>query len=273
MRHTVRAVLLLVPTLAGSCLAPPSPPPSQRGQVTPQRPTLSSDTNTTAPGTVEIEAGVTVDPGDVFGTPLSLKFGVGETTEVFLGWTPVLVIDLPGDDASGPSDVVLGTRHRFVEETESRPSFAWQGSIKLPTADVDEGLGTGEVDVSLAGIATKSLGALGATAFYSLDLLGSPDESGMDVGHSGALALGAPLNDTLGAFGELAGIFLPEDDAEIVFTTLGLALQVAPWLVVDAAAVVGLSDEAPDLQAVLGLTHNLGPAGGRRRALPMLRAR
>ena len=39
----------------------------------PQRPTVSSDTNTTRAGHLELEAGGDVDPGDFFTTPVTLK--------------------------------------------------------------------------------------------------------------------------------------------------------------------------------------------------------
>lgn len=231
--------------------------PDSRAPAVPQRPTLSSYTSTAAEGTFELEEGFTWDPSDLFDTPILLRYGASERTELFLGGSPLRVVDVPRGTEAGVGDLVVGARHRFADETARNPSFAVQGSLKLPTADEDDGLGTGELDVGFAGIATRNLGDLSLTGFYQLDVLGDP-AGGTQVGHQLAAAVGQPLLRRISTFGELAGVLVPESDFESVFTTLGATYAHTPSLVLDAAVAIGLSQDAPDVVFLVGLTRNLG---------------
>ena len=55
----------------GSCTAP-----FEGATPTPQRPTISSDTKLTAPGTIELESGVAFEASESFDTPKTLKLGL-----------------------------------------------------------------------------------------------------------------------------------------------------------------------------------------------------
>jgi len=226
--------------------------------ATPQRPTLSSDTATTAKGTLEIEAGVAVDPTDAFDSPLQLKVGAAEATELFLAWSPYRWVERSGPDGRGQGNLFIGVRNRFLEETESRPSAAFQLQTKIPTASEREGLGSGALDFLGAGIVTKDLGGFLTTGFYQIGILGEPDGGDTDLEHDVAIASGTPLVNGLGAFAEVAGTFIRERDTSSVFTTLGLAYAIARDVVADAGVVVGLSDDAPDFRVVAGVTINFG---------------
>lgn len=226
--------------------------------ATPQRPTFSSDTSTTSPGTLEIEAGGTLDPGDEFSLPMNFKLGVSESAEVFVGWTPYQWVERQGQDGRGQGDVLLGTRQRLVDESESRPSFAYQLAGKLPTASERDGLGSGELDLFVAGIATKSLENITCTGYYQLGFLGEPDDDGFDLEHGAALSLAAPVIDQWSVFGEVAGTFHHEQSEYPVFTTIGMAYTPVGSVVFDCAAAIGLNSDAPDLQLNLGLTMNMG---------------
>ncbi len=211
---------------------------------------------------MEVEAGLTWDPHDSIDTPISLKAGTGEATELFVSGSPLLVLEAPGEDSVGTGDVVVGVRHRPIDEGDGRPSFAVQPSIKLPTADEDEGLGSGELDASLAAILTKSVGCSTWTAFYQFDLLGEP-EGGTSVGHGFALAASRPLTEELGAFVEVASVLVPEQDADSTFTTAGLTYAVSEYLVLDAGVLMGLSN-GPEPALLVGFTRSIGAAGGGR---------
>ncbi len=233
--------------------------------VTPQRPTVSADTNTTAEKTFELEAGVAIDPGDAYSTPMALKYGLSDVTEVFVGWAPLLSIDMGGVDETGIGDVNVGVRHRFQEETDDVPSAALLASLKLPTADDDDGLGTGELDLSLGGAMSKTLDPLSVTGYYTLDVLGDP-RGGTLIGHTVAVAGSQTVADSVAAFGEFAAILVPEADVDILLATLGGTYTHSASQVFDAALVIGLSEDAPDLQMLIGFTHNFGRSS--RRASP-----
>jgi len=231
--------------------------PGSLAPATPQRPTVSSATTTTAHRTFELEAGAVIDPGDRLDTPTTLKYGAGPRTEVFAGWSPLLDVDEGGVDETGVGDALVGVRHRFADETATTPSGAVQATVKLPVADEEDGLGSGEVDASFALIATRSAGDFSLNGFYELDVIGDPGGNA-DIGHDVTLAGSAPVAGDWGVFGELVGSFVPERDQGAVFTIVGVTLSPHPAVVFDVAAVVGLNEDAPDFQLLFGLTRNLG---------------
>ncbi len=255
VRLLARASVLVAVGLSAAACAPFAQDPAP---VTPQRPTVSSDTSTTKVGTLELEAGATVDPGDSLSVPTTLKWGAGEHTELFVGWPAFVHIERPGDDADGPGSVSLGVRHRFLEELVDRPSVATQLTTKLPTASQREGLDSGEIDFHAALIASQSFSGVALTGFYRLGVLGNPGPDGTILEHDIALAAGTSLDDRWGIFGEAAALLTPETDTEDVRLTLGATYAFAPSLVLDVGIAVGLTREAPDFQAMVGFTHNFG---------------
>ncbi len=230
----------------------------QGARPTPQRPRISHNTHTTAQGTLELEAGLEVDPGDFWDTPMLLKYGITPQTEFVFGGSPIRHVDSPDD--TGIGDVVFGVRHRLVDETADDPAIAVATQIKLPTADADKGLGSGETDVFFSIAGEKQIQDVRAVAFYRLGLLGSPTGDGNDLRHDlaavGTVALGQGLN----VYGELAGIFAPEYDFDALFTTFGVAFEIAPATIFDAGFRVGITDDAPDFTLLFGITHNFGAA-------------
>lgn len=227
--------------------------------ATPTRPTYAHSTFTTAPGTLEVETGMYYDPSDATAIPTTLKYGVNERADVFVDFSPATSIENGG---VGSSDLYLGWRQRLTEQQLGHLSLAWQAQAKLPTADENKGLGTGEFDALLAGIGTLPMQDWSATGFAELGLLGDPTGSGVDL----QVALSAMADRRLtgggGIFGELAGIFVDDRNYDAVFTTLGATWSPAPGLVLDAGVVLGLSNDAPDAALVVGLTRNLGAASG-----------
>ena len=261
-RLRVLAVALSLLSLEG-CALTGGPPLA----ATPQRPSVSSDTNTTHEGTFELEAGLTAADDDSYDTPLALKYGAGPATELFVGWSPLLHVEGGGLDETGIGDLTLGVRHRLRDATPERASLALQGVAKLPTADDSDGLGSGENDVFVAGIASKAVGELAMTGFVQLDVIGDPG-GGADLGTTLAVAAGRPLDAELGLFGELAGSFLPDEDIENVAALIGLAWSPHPDLVFDLAIAAGLTDDASDFRVLIGLTRNLGSRAAARRDQP-----
>jgi hypothetical protein len=70
------------------------------------------------------------------------------------------VTDTPQDTASSSSglgDVILRGRYYLVEETSTMPLIALTARLKMPTADADAGLGTGEFDEGIGVEFTKKL--------------------------------------------------------------------------------------------------------------------
>lgn len=230
--------------------------PGSQAPVTPQRPTFSADTRTASPGTLEQETGFTIDPGDRFFTPTTLRYGSGPATEVFLGFSPFNYVSNPTTPSEvGFGDIVFGVRHRLRDEGP-RSAWAVQSTTKLPTASDAKGLGTGELDALFAAINSTAFGDLAVTAYYELGILGNSG-SGVDLGYSVALAGDYPLNEQFSAFAEVAATIIPEQDDTQLFTILGAAFHHSPSLSLDVSILVGV-DDAPDFGILIGVTQNIG---------------
>lgn len=234
--------------------------------ATPQRPTFSSDPNTTADGTLELESGIDVDPdGDSF-VPVTLKYGAGPRTEIFAGSSVYQALEAAGPDPEGAGDLFVGARHRFLDGHDGGPSAAFQFATKLPTADRKEGLSSGEVDFAFALTSAMSVGErTSVVAFYQLDQVGRVERTGLGTRHGYALVLNHTLEGqpNLGLFAELAHVAVPGDAfGNPLFLTTGVARAVQPGLVFDVAVATGLNDAAPDLRFLLGLTTNFGRIRG-----------
>lgn len=266
-RGAARSVILLAAGCAATGpKASPSVPEALRSvpeewAATPQRPTLSSDAFTAPEGTLEVEAGLAAGEDEGASAPVTLRLGIDPVSELSLATVPWQRGS--GGDPEGPGDLVLGLRRRTHSATEDAPAAAFLATLKLPTADADRGLGTGELDGGLATILTRPFEGGSLTTYYALDLLGDPT-GGTDLSHSLALAVGRTLAGRIGAFGELAGVMVPDEDATRSFTTLGLTYTPRPSLVLDLSVVVGLDRDVPDLQVQVGFTRNFGQVLGRR---------
>jgi hypothetical protein len=99
-----------------------------REQITPQRPTVSNDTRTTAFGTVEEELGVSIDPGDRYALGTRTSIGLSPQSELFVLWEPLISrdssqigragqdVDGDNDDETGVGDVLIGFKQRLLDE-------------------------------------------------------------------------------------------------------------------------------------------------------------
>jgi hypothetical protein len=246
--------------LAAACASPKkSWEEGAKIAVTPQRPSYSSNTYTTAPGTLEVEAGVLIDPSDALDTGFVMKYGYDDRSEILVGVLPGVAVEGAG---VGFGDLRLGWRQRLTEHQLGKLSLAYQALVKLPTADENKGLGTGEVDGFIAGIGTLPMEGWSATGYVELGLLGDPVNSGTDLQLALAGAMDRAMAGATSVFGEVAGIFIDDQDHNSIFTTLGANWSPTPGLVLDTAVLVGLSNDAPDFQFLVGFTRNLGRASG-----------
>lgn len=191
-------------------------------------------------------------------THRSLKAGLSDASELFLGWSPLIYLRRPGDDGRGPGDLFVGVRHRVVEAVADGTSAAFQLTGKIPTASRSEGLGSGEVDLFLAAIVDHQFGDLATTGYYQVGVLSEAGADDSDLEHGFALAAGMPVADGVSPFAELALVLRPEQDVEAGILTLGTSYALRPSLVLDASVVVGYTPDAPDFRVQLGMTHNFG---------------
>lgn len=231
-------------------------PNTKSAPTTSQRPTLSRNTETTAAGTLELEAGTAIDVGDSFMAPMTLKYGIDEDEELFLSVSPINFLDRPGSDGQGFGDLTVGMRRRVWSQKEVAVGF--QFATKLPTGDEDDGISSGEMDFFAAGIVDYDFDlATTITGFYQFGVIGDPADTDSNLQHLIALAGTHTLNDQFGLFGELSSTSNSSAD-DPAFAILGITHPLSAGFVVDAGVQLGLNTEAPDARFLIGLTTNFG---------------
>ncbi len=254
------------PVLAASCLALASFASAggcqlagETAQATPQRPRFASNAFTTAPGTFELQSGVSLGTASRVDSPVRLKFGQ-ESGEVFVGWSPY--VEFAGE--AGIGDVQVGTRQALGGQAGDARRYAFSSSVTLPTAEVGTGRGVDETAVHLAGIVTQSAPRLILNGAWQLGLLGETAQGGLDLEHALAAGLTSAFAPHASFFTELALILTPERDFERVVATVGLAWSAHPSLVFDLGLAFSYDDREDfpedDAEAALlfGVTQNFG---------------
>ena len=116
--------------------------------VTVRRMFLDGDVSLTIPivsisgtGAVRLVGGTPTRTSSASASPVGALAGVSGSGKG-LGASP---LSTPTTD-SGLGDIILRGRYYLVEESGFVPLVAITGRVKLPTADADRGLGTGEFD-------------------------------------------------------------------------------------------------------------------------------
>lgn len=227
-------------------------------QATPvsQRHKFSNSTQTVPAETVQAEGGLELNPGDGFDVQAGVRWGASPSTEFVLTADPFRKLD--DTDGSGTGDVRLGVRHRLWDETTELPAVAVEFTGKIPVADVDEGLGSGEPDLFLALAADRNYREAYFTAYTQLGFLGDPGSDGTDVALLGAIAAQRPVQERIHAFAEIAGFYSPEADLSALYLTGGALVALAPAFTLDAGVSVGVGDDAESLLVRVGLTRSIG---------------
>ena len=271
------ATLLLVPlcafasaTIAAELRAqsadsvPAAPAPADPHAVQPERPTVATHAYTIAPGYVEIEVGVQdARPHNAtqFIAPLVVKLGVVPRTQLELQ-TGYVRNSALGATTSGATDIALALKQRLLDGAPILRDFSVQASVKFATGAHD--VGTGTTDVSLLLISSRQLGPaeLDLNAGYT-----RRSGDGSIVPTSATLvtaSMGSPIRGPVGGVAELfayPGTGGPAGNATAVGFIFGPTLQVRPWLVLDAGAILNVRNMGSNA-AFAGITYNVGRIPG-----------
>ena len=127
----------------------------------PSRPTVTSATDTTQCGAMEVEYGLERQwPGSGANRDeLSGGLRLGLSHNLDLHWSSGDFVHLMNGDGNrtGYGDNWLGLRYRFIRQTKARPSLGLFYAAKIPSASVAKGLGSGQVDHSISFLASKDI--------------------------------------------------------------------------------------------------------------------
>lgn len=233
--------------------------------VQPERPTVATHAYTVAPGYVETEAGVQAARpagGAQLSAPVVVKFGILPRLQAELQGGYAHATNTSGESIAGETDVALVLKQRVLDGAPLLHDFSVQASIKFPTGS--RGVTTGTTDVSLLLISSRPIGAaeLDLNAGYTRR---SGDGASAPVNATlGAASLGGPIHAALGGVAEMftfPATSGPAGSGTAVGFLFGPTLQLRPWLVLDAGAILNVRNMGAN-SAYAGFTYNLGRLPG-----------
>ena len=203
-----RAVAIAVALLVVAVTSRSEEPAADQPSVTPYRPSVSTPATLSAPGWLELEAGVLrtgiadADPRDSLPYTLKLAFSADWGVRVG-GEALVRSTGAQGEASSGFGDTSLVLKRRFA--VNDHAAFGLELGASLPTARAELANGSGGTDVSLNGIYSADIGAL----HTDLNLLVTHlARASADVAREQVLyaaALSGNLSTHWGVVGELSG--------------------------------------------------------------------
>jgi len=197
-----------------------------------------------------------------------LKFGL--LCDIELRWNTDSFLSQTDANGTHPTfgDNWVGTEIRIHRQTKRLPTMALSYSVKIPSASVDSGLGTGRVDHSLTFGASMSVAHFNLDFNFSEFLIGRTAVSGFDKNQQTALAFSHTVHGGLLFTGEFYGnTQLNQTTPGFASSLWALTYTVIPRLVIDGGFEAGITSGGPHRHAFLGVTYsiaNLYP--GRHRA-------
>jgi hypothetical protein len=229
----------------------------------PSRPTVTSATETTQCGVAELEYGLERQwPGnaakrdDLAG---GLRFGLLPNLDFHWSSTDFLHVMDASADRNGFGDTWLGLKYRLLGQTKLRPSFGFFYQVKIPSASVLEGLGSGEFDHSFSFLVSKDVRRIHFD-FNAIPLLaGRPGASGFDHDTGLALSGAAPMTHRLGFVAEGYGYTALNTEAPAFASLMGgFTYAVNPRFILDSGMDFGVTHDAPHKRVWLGATYAVG---------------
>ena len=166
-----------------------------------------------------------------------------------------LEVDEPAIDGNGLADIDLWFKHRFAGSSPC----AIGGLLKLPTADEDEGLGTGKADFEFFGGCRANLQAATLTANAGARYNGDPDppfpESEVSVlaGVGAIFPVGHEVSIVVEGTWESERLDGVGNDARLTIGMQGVATR--PGFGFRGAVALPLTDAAPDYQVFFGAVY------------------
>ncbi len=137
------------------------------GQVAALQPLITDDTGTQGAGGNQLEVSYSRDRTSVVGetervhtVPVVYTYGLTDTVDIFASVAYSRIRNnIPGGDASGMGNTVLGAKWRFFENEESGTRLAIKPEIAIPVSSQREsdGLGTGKASGNLTFIVSQEV--------------------------------------------------------------------------------------------------------------------
>ena len=210
---------------------------------------------------VELGIGYREDPGSWhFDFPVALTYGLVPGLEIGAGFGGQIneraETEIETIRETGLGDFVFGAKWELVAEHGWLPAQALSPVVKLPTADAEKGLGSGEIDYDLTWIASKAISEkANVHVNVGYTWVGDPPAENLnDLVHYG-FSIDYQLLEALQLAGE---IFAQKDGVTVWQYNAGLRWDARDDLMFDLAFGSTFSGAGPEFTATVGLTWIFG---------------
>jgi hypothetical protein len=235
--------------------------------IAPDRAGASLSTTTVGRGAVQVETGLAYERQRIAGSPSDRRFsveaavraGVSDRLEVRVEGEPL--VRLRGaDDDTGPGDVSLSAKYRFLETEEGswRPSLGVLPFVKLPVAEAP--IGSGKTDFGALLLASFALpGQVSVDADAGLATIGQSRPGGYLLQAIVAAGASRDLASWLTLFSDV--LYTSRDERagrDSVVLDAGLVWRPRRDVAVDASAVTSLAGAGPDWAVRAGMSVRFG---------------
>jgi len=167
------------------------------------------------------------------------------------------VVEGTGSGGSGLGDVSCKGRYNWIEQNGMLPFVDLVARLKLPTADADKGLGTGEADLRLGvELARRFWKDYIGFADLSYTFIGDPPDVDYDNRIDADLGLGYQFTpDWMGSVSYDFRSAISPDGTDSHSLSFLVNCKISPQVKTYGMLAAGLSDGAPDYSLTIGASY------------------
>jgi hypothetical protein len=240
----------------------------QRETIEPDRPDVTNGTHIVDTGLLQIEIGGLFTRASAqqhaLGTPLTARIGVTNWLEARVGTDGILMQSDGSTQATGVGGTQIGAKLLLWTDPGGVPVLSILPTVNLPTASVEKGLGSGSVDVTVAMLTGTDLGGRSHMDInYGIGSIGGGEGARHFAQHLVSVSASAVVFKNWNPFIEAFWFSrLDAAGAGVAAIDAGVIYELGAKYALDGGVQVGVSHEAPALEAFAGLSMVVGSIAG-----------
>jgi hypothetical protein len=246
----------------------------QPDQVEPDRPDVTNGTHIVATGLVQVEfGGLYVRETSAqrsAGSPFTVRVGLADWLEARIGADGLTSQSGTDVNATGFGNVQLGAKMRLWAKPGGAPVLSILPDVNLPTADAASGLGSGDLDYSLAFLTGTDIARRGhIDVNYGIGAIGAGQGRPHFAQHLLSASLSAAVTDRWNPYVEVFWFSRTDPDgAAETSLDAGVIYELGSHFALDGGVQSGVGGSAAHFAAFGGLSIVMGAdraLNGRRR--------
>ena len=268
-RAALCCVFVLASAAAVRAQLPPVPTlPAPQEPLEPDRPDVTNGTHIVDTGLLQIEFGGlytrTSATARSWGSPVTARVGLTEWLEARIGTDGWLSQTDASSQATGLGNVQVGAKLRLWADPGGIPVLSILPTVNLPTANADNGLGSGDPDYTVALLTGTDFLKRGHIDFnYGIGAIGAGGGQPHFVQHLLSASASVAATEAWNPYAEVFWYSRQDPDAgAMTAMDIGAIYTVNPRLALDGGVQFGLSTAAPGFAGFAGISVVVGDVLG-----------